>query len=81
MEDNKLSVGEAVILRREPNNAYDNNAIEILTQGGQKLGYVPQKHNSVIAALMDQHCQVSASIESINQTAWEPVSIRIVMHP
>lgn len=37
-----LKIGETVQLRHEPRNRYDPNAVEILTQSGKKLGYVPR---------------------------------------
>lgn len=79
IKSEQLSVGELLRLRRQPDNEYDKYAIEILTRNGQKLGYVPQKDNRVIAALIDQGCHVTAHIELIVSTAWEPVTIRIMM--
>ncbi|MBS9781147.1 MAG: HIRAN domain-containing protein [Gammaproteobacteria bacterium] len=79
LKEEKLFVGEPVILRRETDNEYDKNAIEILTQNKIKLGYVPKKHNTVIASLIDQNCHVCANIESIFPSAWEPITITIVM--
>ncbi len=79
IEANQLDVGELLILNREPNNEYDTNAIEILTQNGTKLGYVPQKNNLVLANVMDQHCLVSSRIASIKKAAWEPITVRITM--
>ncbi len=79
LKEEKLFVGEPVILRREIDNEYDKNAIEILTQHKVKLGYVPKKHNTVIAALIDQNCQIEANISSILATAWEPITITIIM--
>lgn len=79
LSQDKLSVGQPLILRRQPDNAYDENAIEILTQRGVKLGYVPQKDNTVIANLLDQHCSLSTHIDSIVKTAWEPIGIRIIL--
>jgi hypothetical protein len=34
--------GEPVLLAREPHNPYDNNAIAVLNQGGEKIGHVPR---------------------------------------
>ncbi len=73
-------MGEPLTLRREPDNQHDSNAIEVLRQDKVKLGYVPKKHNTVIAALIDQHCHIRASIDSINSSAWEPIGIKIVLH-
>ena len=49
----KLKKHQLLMLKREPNNEYDNNAILILTEEGQKLGYVPQDKNEVLSKLMD----------------------------
>ena len=49
----KLKKHQLLVLKREPKNEYDGNAILILTEDGQKLGYVPQEKNEVISNLMD----------------------------
>ena len=45
-EDGKL------VLRRE-DNKFDSNAILVLNEKGEKLGYIPEKDNIVFARLMD----------------------------
>ena len=64
-----LAVGQALILRREPSNLHDPLAIEILTGGGLKLGYVPRHRNPVLARLMDAGKQLLATVESIGTDA------------
>ena len=49
----KLKKHQILVLKREPKNEYDGNAILILTEDGQKLGYVPQDKNEVLSNLMD----------------------------
>ena len=49
----KLKKHQLLVLKREPKNEYDGNAILILTENGQKLGYVPQEKNEVLSNLMD----------------------------
>ena len=48
-----LDVGDAVQLRREPTNAYDRRAIEVLNGNGDKLGYIARIDNSAVARMMD----------------------------
>ena len=48
-----LKKHQLLVLKRETKNEYDNNAILILTEDGQKLGYVPQEKNEVLSNLMD----------------------------
>ena len=49
----KLKKHQLLVLKREPKNKYDNKAILILTEDGQKLGYVPQEKNEILSKLMD----------------------------
>ena len=48
-----LKKHQLLVLKRETKNEYDDNAILILTEDGQKLGYVPQEKNEVLSNLMD----------------------------
>jgi len=48
-----LSPGYPLDLQREPDNAYDSNAIMVLADD-MHIGYVPKTDNYVLAALMDQ---------------------------
>ena len=49
----KLKKNQLLVLKREPKNKYDDKAILILTEDGQKLGYVPQERNEILSKLMD----------------------------
>ena len=48
-----LQLADALLLRREPDNANDELAIVVLTVTAQKLGYLPKFRNPVLARLMD----------------------------
>ena len=49
----ELEKHQLLMLIREPKNENDDKAILILTEDGQKLGYVPKKNNEVLSNLMD----------------------------
>ena len=49
----ELKKHQLLVLKRETKNEYDDNAILILTEDGQKLGYIPQEKNEVLSNLMD----------------------------
>ena len=49
----ELKKYQLLMLIREPKNENDDKAILILTEDGQKLGYVPKKKNEVLSNLMD----------------------------
>jgi hypothetical protein len=71
----RLHVGMPLQLRREPTNQYDSKAIEILTQDGVKLGYVPMRLNSRPASLLDSGTRVIAEIVELDSDTvpWERV--------
>ena len=48
----EIKVGDRLLLQRE-DNRFDDNAILVLNEAKQKLGYVPEKDNIVFARLMD----------------------------
>lgn len=48
-----LKDGDKLILKREPDNRFDENAILVLDEKERKLGYIPEKDNIVFARLMD----------------------------
>lgn len=48
-----LRAHDPLMLRREPSNRYDRNAIAVYWRGRQ-LGYVPARENAELAALMDR---------------------------
>ncbi len=50
---NDIKPGLPLTLRREPANEYDGRAITVLLPSGERIGYIPQKHNPVISRLMD----------------------------
>ena len=49
----ELRKHQLLMLKREPKNKNDDKAILILTEDGQKLGYVPKEKNEVLSNLMD----------------------------
>ena len=72
----KLKVGDAVVLEREPDNEYDPNAIRILDDDGGMLGYVAAGNgaNIIIAQLMDAGEDVRAEV-SQKSTAMTYINI------
>jgi hypothetical protein len=64
----QLAVAEGVLLEREPDNRHDENAILILTQAGDELGYVPREDAKAMAPLMDAGGWVDATIKKLLET-------------
>lgn len=62
----KLQLGDDCSLQREANK-FDSNAIIILNQQQQKLGYIPEKDNLIFARLMDAGKYLKAKISQIDK--------------
>ena len=62
----RIAVGDKLTLQRE-DNRYDDNAILVLNEGKEKIGYIPEKDNVVFARLMDAGKMLMAKISNIDQ--------------
>ncbi len=73
--------GQRLLLRREPDNPYDEKAIEVFTEGGEKVGYIPRDRNEVISSIMDQGIPVHAVVFSIHRDTipWDTLHIEVYM--
>jgi len=57
--------GERVILKREPNNPYDKNAIAVLRQDGDQIAYLSRHNAAWVAELMDKGERLEAKVAHI----------------
>ena len=48
-----LEAGEALTMKREPENPHDENAVLVLDKEGNKLGFIPAYRNKDLAARLD----------------------------
>ena len=51
----RLAIGEEILLKREPNNPYDRNAIGVERPNGQQIGYINRHLTAVLAPFFDAH--------------------------
>lgn len=61
--------GESVLLKREPDNKYDTNAVAVLNAGGRQIGYLKSAVAKWFAPKIDAGAEYVARIEAINKTA------------
>ena len=60
----RLDQGEEILLKREPSNPYDCNAICVERQNGQQIGYINRHLAATLAPFFDvHHMPVPASIQ------------------
>ena len=76
----ELGGGDKLILQREPDNRFDENAILVLDGKSRKLGYIPEKDNIVFARLMDAGKYLTAKVEQMeNKGSFRKISINIYL--
>ena len=74
-----LKVGEEVLLIREAENVYDENAIRVYREDGNDLGFIPKELAAKLVSKFDQYGQaVIARIVSI-YSGYTPGSMRGVL--
>jgi hypothetical protein len=62
----ELRVGDALELRREPDNEHDANAVSVSWRG-RKLGYLPRRENAAAAWGLDRGQPLRARISRLAQ--------------
>ena len=77
----KIREDDRLLLIREPQNAYDEWAILVMTQEREKLGYIPRRENRILARLMDAGKSIFAEVSEIDPDPdrWDPLWIAIYM--
>ena len=75
-----LKVGDQLILKREPENRFDDKAILVLDAKKRKLGYIPERDNMVFARLMDAGKYLMAKVDYYEpQGAFRQIKINIYL--
>lgn len=74
----RIQVGDALVLRREPGNKHDANAVRVEWRG-HMLGYVPRAENRAVAAAMDGGDRLSARVSRLTEDAnpWRRMEVEI----
>lgn len=63
-----LNNDDKIILRREPTNRYDTNAVAVFAEHGYdiyQVGYIGKDYSSILAPMMDAGTQLEAKIGEI----------------
>jgi hypothetical protein len=63
-----LPSGEPLFLRRDPDNEYDPNAVQVWARG-HHIGFIPKSQNGPIAAAMDKMAAGRVNVRSLEMPA------------
>jgi len=74
----RLQVGDALTLLREPENPHDARAVRVEWRGVM-LGYLPRAENAAVAAAMDRGERVVGRIATLvaHEDPWRRVRIEV----
>lgn len=74
-----LQIGDDVKLVREKENPHDEKAVKVTTLKGEKLGYIPARHNLFLSQMLDFGVELFAQIRKLK---WDEdgVAIKIMIY-
>ncbi|ANU10136.1 DNA-binding protein [Planococcus antarcticus DSM 14505] len=77
---NQLQVGDSIEFTLDPENVHDHRAVEVHTQSGDKLGFIPAFYSGWMFEIIAKNCSYEAKVEAIHPLAVDhrKVSISIV---
>ena len=76
----EIGEGDVLVLQREPENRFDENAILVLDEKKRKLGYIPEKDNVVFTRLMDAGKYLTAKVTHYDpKFVFKQISISIYL--
>lgn len=72
--------GDKLLLKREPENRHDANAIRV-EWNGRQLGYVPRAENRALAAAMDRGERIEARVSALkkHRNPWQRVEFEVYL--
>lgn len=75
----KIKIGDKLSLIREVSR-FDDNAIVVYDAGKKKIGYIPEKDNTIFARLMDAGKSLIAKVTNVKyQEGFTQISIGIYL--
>ncbi len=75
----ELKIGDDVVLKPQPDNKYDNNAIEIYYQD-YKLGFVPRHNNQCLSKLLIAGVNIITKISVLKLYSEQYNQIKITLY-
>ena len=79
-EIKRCQEGESLILKRQPRNKYDSNAVAVLRKNNRKqIGYISRDDAVWVARIMDDGDEVTARIRMITGGTIDKLSYGVVI--
>lgn len=75
----EVTCGDEVFLRREPENSYDPNAVQVLDVSGKVLGYIPRYYSKGVTELLTQEKRIACHIYNVDRNKNCNECIKVIM--
>ena len=76
----RLQMGDRVWLEREPFNRFDVNAIKVMRNNGEQIGYINRHLAQSLAPLMDKlHAPVRGKVYLLTGSSYENYTLGVVI--
>lgn len=76
----RLQMGDRVWLEREPFNAYDTNAIRVLRNNGEQIGYINRHLAHSIAPVMDRlNIPIRGKVYLLTGSRYEDYTLGVIV--
>lgn len=74
-----LKKGESVLLKREPENEKDSNAIAVYKDNNQKIGYIPRYYSEAISNMLLNNRAIECKVYDVNKTLSCHECVRLIL--
>ncbi len=75
----KVTRGDEVFLRKEPDNSCDQNAIQLLDSSGKVLGYIPRYYSKGVTELLKLEKKILCHIYNVDKNKNCNECIKVIM--
>ena len=71
--------GDEVVLRREPDNHYDKNAVQMLDVSGHLLGYIPRYYSEGVSKMIESNKKITCHVYYVDNNKNCNECIRVIL--
>lgn len=75
----KMKIGERIRLERDPNNPHDANAVKVLNEKGEHIGFISKDLARKLAAKMDRGVKYRAAVSDITGSSDSVLGVNLVI--
>lgn len=75
----KITRGDEVYLKREQNNPYDENAVQVVDASGKVLGYIPRYYSEGVSGLLSENRNITCHVYHVDKNKNCNECIKLIM--